>query len=323
VFLVNVPIGIVVMVALIRRVRRSPSVVRRSVDMLGAGLFAGAITSLLGALTLLGQDPAFLRTPPFWLLIALSLALLGFFVRQERRAPEPILDMNLVVKNPFLAVNAYAFVFGACVFGFFSFIPYYAQTNFGFGPTEAGAILTPRSLAMMLTATVASFFLIRFGYRLPMLVGMLLVSCSLFLLSRDWRGAVVGGVQVSTFVLLAAEVLLAGIGMGLSAPASNNAALDLLPERAAVLTGIRGMFRSTGGVIGTALIVLALEVSPDKAVGIRNVFFVLSCGLLLTLPLMFFIPDVARERRREQAAQRARALKEEAEAAEEESVAAG
>jgi MFS family permease len=105
-------------------------------------------------------------------------------------------------------------------------------------------------------------------------------------------------VQIGTFPLVASEVALGGIGMGLAAPSSSNALLDLLPERAAVVTGIRGMFRSTGGVIGTAFIVLALELSPDKAEGMRTIYAVLAILLLTTAPLTLMIPDTARARRR-------------------------
>jgi hypothetical protein len=69
-----------------------------------------------------------------------------------------------------------------------------------------------------------------------------------------------------------------------------------------VVTGIRGMFRSTGGIIGTAFIVLALELSPDKAAGMRTVYAVLAVLLLTTVPLTLAIPDTARARRRLKAA---------------------
>jgi MFS family permease len=109
---------------------------------------------------------------------------------------------------------------------------------------------------------------------------------------------VVGGLVISTGPLLATEIALGGLGMGLAAPSSSNALLDLLPERAAVVTGIRGVFRSTGGVIGTAFIVLALGLSPDKAVGMRSIYAVLAGLLLVTVPLTLMIPDTARARRR-------------------------
>jgi hypothetical protein len=71
-----------------------------------------------------------------------------------------------------------------------------------------------------------------------------------------------------------------------------------LPERVAVVTGIRGVFRSTGGIVGTALIVLALELSSDKAAGMRSIYGVLALLLLTTVPLTLLIPDTARAKRR-------------------------
>ena len=130
------------------------------------------------------------------------------------------------------------------------------------------------------------------------MVGMACIVCTMVLLSQAWSSLTVAGITIGTFPLLAAEVALGGIGMGLAAPSSSNALLDLMPDRAAVVTAIRGVFRSTGGVIGTAVIVLWLELSPDKAAGMRTVYAVLAGLLLLTVPLTLLIPDTARARRR-------------------------
>jgi Na+/melibiose symporter-like transporter len=301
VFLINVPFGLLVLAILVRSARAPERTTERRVDFPGALLFAASITSLLAALSLLGQDPGFVRTVPFWVLIASSVALLVAFAWQELRTPEPVLDLRLVFKSPFLAVNAYNFIFGACVFGFFTLIPYYAVVQYGMSTVESGAILTPRSVVMMATSAVASFFLIRLGYRLPMLAGMACIVATMLLLSRGWSDVTLLGLHIGTFALLSAEVALGGMGMGLAAPSSNNALLDLLPERAAVVTGIRGMFRSTGGVVGTALIVLWLELSPDKAVGLRSIYSILALGLLTTVPLTLLIPDTARAKRQARA----------------------
>jgi len=297
VFLINVPTGIVVLVILWRQAGPPEDTTERRVDVPGALLFAAAITSLLAGLSLLGNDPGFVRSPAFWLLIVGSVVLMVLFGRQELRTPEPVLDLRLVFRHPFLAANAYNFIFGASVFGFFTFIPYYAVIQYGMSPAESGAILTPRSIAMTATSTIVSIYVLRLGYRWPMLAGMACIVGTMLLLSQGWNELTIGGLLIGTFPLLAAEVALGGIGMGLAAPSSSNALLDLLPERAAVITGIRGVFRSTGGVIGTAFIVLALELSPDKAAGMRTIYEVLALLLLTTVPLTFMIPDTARARR--------------------------
>src|SRR5258708_34375434 len=99
--------------------------------------------------------------------------------------------------------------------------------------------------------------LLSLGYRGPMMAGMACIVGTMLLLSQGWQELTIGGLVIGTFPLLAAEGALGGIGMGMAAPSSSNALLDLLPERAALGTGIRGVFRPTGAVIGTAFIVLA------------------------------------------------------------------
>jgi MFS family permease len=180
--------------------------------------------------------------------------------------------------------------------GFFSFIPYYATVQYGMGPLESGAILTPRSLVMIPVSMTTSFMLARLGYRKPMLLGIICIACTLFLLGLGIGGLQIGPFTVDALVPLLFTMALSGIGMGLLIPASNNAGLDLLPRRAAVIAGLRGLFNSTGGVVGTAIIVVWLSLSPDKAAGLRTVFSVLAVLMVLTIPLVFLIPDRARER---------------------------
>ncbi len=298
IFLVNVPIGLFILVVL-RRLWRPEVRKPQRIDVVGALTFAGAIFCLLAALTALGNDPRLVGTPVFWGLLALSALLVGIFWMHERRVDDPLVDPALVARPPFLTVNIYNLVFGACVFSFFSFVPYYAVVQFGMSPVESGAVLTPRSLVMSVTATLTSFFLIRLGYRLPMALGIGLISLSLFLVGRGWSELAVDGLRMGAFGLLALEMGLAGLGMGLAAPAANNAVLDLMPERAGAITGLRGMFRSTGGILGTALVVLILDLVPDRAAGMRAIFTG-AAGLLagVVLPLVFLIPDSARERGR-------------------------
>src|SRR5207247_6602351 len=104
-----------------------------------------------------------------------------------------------------------------------------------------------------------------------------------------------GGLHLGPFWLMSAALLLSGVGIGLFTPASNNIALDLLPGRVATLSGLRGMFRSTGGTMGTALIVLGLELSSDKAGGLRFMFVLIAAFMLLAIPLTLILPESRRK----------------------------
>jgi Na+/melibiose symporter-like transporter len=63
-----------------------------------------------------------------------------------------------------------------------------------------------------------------------------------------------------------------------------------------VLTGIRSMFRMTGGMLSIAGVVLGLTFFPDVGQGLAVIFGILSLSLLAAVPLVFTIPDTARAR---------------------------
>jgi MFS family permease len=131
-------------------------------------------------------------------------------------------------------------------------------------------------------------------------------------IGQGWEQLALGPLVIGPFALLASQVALTGVAMGLVMPSSNNAALDLLPDRTAVIAGLRGFFRQMGGVIGTAGIVVALSLSPDKAAGMREIYTTLGLALIVTVPLAFLIPDSARERYRAAVAKRAAVASQEA-----------
>lgn len=297
-FFVNLPIGVLVLVAAFFVLPRSrPTGPGQRIDTTGVVLFAGGITSILYAMTFIANHADELGNPQPWLCFAAGFVLLALFIRQESRTPNPMIELQLLRRGPFLAANAYSFVFGACVFGFFSFIPYYAQVAYKISAGESGAVLTPRSILMATTSTLCSIYVIRHGYRRPMIIGLLIIVASLFLLSRGWHDVTIAGVAIPNVITLAALVGVGGFGMGIQGPATQNAALDLIPDKLAAVAGLRGMFNSTGGVIGTATITLVINQFQNKGQGLQDVFLALSVLLLLALPIVFFIPDLARDRR--------------------------
>lgn len=297
IFFVNVPIGVVLLLfgAIVlpgsNAVRSS-----RRIDAIGAGLFTGTVLTVLYAITTWADNPGEVGVIT-WVLFAIGAILLGIFIRHESRVPDPIIDITLLRWRPFLAVNIYNFIFGAVVFGFFSFIPYYATVAYGMTAGQSGLILTPRAVAMIIISAMTSLFIIRFRYRLPMIIGLVFISVSLFLLSRGYHDETTLGLGLHNLVLLALLVMLSGIGMGIANPAANNAALDLIPEKIGVVAGLRGMFRAIGGVMGTAGVVLVLSYFPDKALGMQEIYLGLAFLLLLLIPIVFLIPDLARQRR--------------------------
>jgi EmrB/QacA subfamily drug resistance transporter len=296
IFFVNVPIGIVLLI--LGTMFLPKSAVKSSnkhIDSVGAGLFAGSILAILYAMTAWANNPGTIGLTT-WLLFTAGLILFIFFLRHEGRNEQPMVELELLKSRPFLATNVYNFIFGGVVFGFSSFVPYYATVAYGMSAGQDGLVLTPRSIAMIIVSTITSFFLIRLRYRLPMIVGMVVIALGLVLLSFGFRDVSIFGSNLPNLPLLAFIVMFAGIGMGIANPAANNAILDMVPEKAAAITGLRGMFRMTGGIFGTTTMALVLSHFIDKGFGFERVSLFSAIILLLMTPIVFLIPDLAHDR---------------------------
>jgi len=152
-------------------------------------------------------------------------------------------------------------------------------------------ILTPRSLGGIAAAAVTSFSLTRWGYRKPMIWGLIIASITTVVLGQgvpSWNVVDLVGGKVTFLAFL---MLIAGIGVGMMMPPSNNACIELMPEKVATITGLRGMFRTVGGVLGISLITMILHLSSNPVTGFRIAFTTFGLGMILGLPLIFMTPD--------------------------------
>jgi EmrB/QacA subfamily drug resistance transporter len=290
VFWFNVPLGIITLIVsavLIKSGKREEG----HIDLKGTGLFTGAIFAFLAGLSFIGNTSTGVSWPLSALLLAVGIALMIAFIRHVNRAENPIIDREVLRGKPFMAANIYNFIYGASVFGIMSFVPLYVVSIYGMTVFESGLILTPRSVSMMIASTVTSFSLLRWGYRRPMVVGTIVIVLSLFLLGIESPGFTLLGAQVGIAALLVGVMFLLGLGMGVAAPAANNACIELMPNRVASITGVRGMFRMSGGAIGIAIISLLLNNIGSMARGFTIAFFGLAIVTLAVSPLIFAMPE--------------------------------
>lgn len=293
IFFVNVPIGAALMICgILFLPRGTHAATGRGLDWTGAGLFAAGMLSVLFAMTNWADNPEGfnLLTPALFLSGA---AILALFVRHESRVTHPMIDIKLLRWRPIAAANVLNFFLGTVMFGLVSFIPYYATIAYNMTAEETGFLLTPRSIVMIASSFITSMFIIRLRYRTPMIVGLAIIMFGLVLMSRGFHDVTIFGQGINNFALLAIVITVSGLGMGLLNPAANNAVLDLVPDKAAAITGVRGMFRISGGMVGTTGVVLALSHFKDKVAGMEILYIVFSVLLLLMVPIVFMIPDHA------------------------------
>ena len=291
IFYINLPIGIV-LISLITVLLHDEKVSSKpDIDFAGAAFFFGAILFLMLSLNHLAENFSVFSFFLAALLLGVSVFFLYLFSRQEKKASNPILDLTLLRSKPFFAANLFNMIIGAGVFGIFAFIPLYAISVQKLTILASGMILTPRSIGIISASALTSFLLKRWGYRRPIVLGLILVSFSTILLGdQGFQLFSVLGINMGTTENLLITIMVTGIGLGILLPASNNACIELMPEKVATITGLRGMFRSVGGVCGISLITIILHLSSTPARGFRAVFIGFGFGLLLAIPLAFLIP---------------------------------
>jgi MFS family permease len=263
---------------------------RPHIDFAGASFFFGAILFFMLGLNFIAENLSISSLLLTIIFLAVSVSFLYLFVRREKKASNPILDMAFLRARPFLAANLCNMMTGAGVLGIFAFIPLYATSVHKLSTLVSGMILTPRSLAIIPASVVTSFLLKRWGYRRPMVLGVIIISLATMLLGQEpqlWRMI---GIQFGRAESLALILMLSGVGIGIFFPASNNACIELMPEKVATITGLRGMFANVGGVLGISFITIILHLSSTPANGFRTTFISLGLMLLFTIPLIYLMP---------------------------------
>lgn len=283
IFFVNVPIGLALLAVGWRVLPRSGphSGPRRRIDWTGAALLGVLLLGIMVSLVELGNGAA-----PWVVAAAAATGTVaaGAFLRRQTRVPDPIIAVTLLRRPVFAALNTINLAFGACAMGFSALIPLLGQSAYHLPAVQAGSLLSARAVLMIGMAAVTSMALPRIGYRIPMAAGLLVTAASTFVVGLRPPGG------VGAYTWLAAGSALMGVGVGLAAPSSNNAVLDLVPGDIASVAGLRGTFRQMGAIIGVSTATTVMAQSLDQGRALAGVFRALSVVLLLTTPLVLAVP---------------------------------
>jgi EmrB/QacA subfamily drug resistance transporter len=215
------------------------------IDYAGFGVLTAAVLALLLGLFRL-------RAPAGMALVAGAVGLLAALVWVERRAADPVLPVRLLRDRLFAVAVAHGFLSGVALFGSFAFVPLFVQAVLGTTATGAGATITPIMLGWVLAAIVGSRLLLRLHYRTLALVGMASLSLGALLLTAVDASA--------SRLVLAFNLALMGIGMGLSVP-TLLIAVQTTARRAdlGTVTSMLQFSRSVGGAVGVSVMGVVLS----------------------------------------------------------------
>lgn len=244
VFFLNIPFGIVSLVMLQLYLKERLPRREHRLDLPGTLSLTAAVALLL--LTLLEGSELFGWTDPRTLgLLALSGLGFLFFLRHERRAPEPMLPLDLF-RNRVIAVSSVgSVIIGTVLFCATAFVPMFTQGVLGGSALDAGLTLAPMTVGWPISSALAGWLLLRAGYRPLTVIGGLLSFGGVALLATAHAD--------SSRALLMTAMFITGLGLGFLSTPYLVAVQNAVPwERRGVATGVVQFSRTIGGAIAVA-----------------------------------------------------------------------
>jgi EmrB/QacA subfamily drug resistance transporter len=299
VFYVNLPLGLVALEALRRRLP-APATARpeRPLDAAGAALLAGATSALMLVCVWGGERYAW-GSAQIAGLIAATAVLAAALVMRERRAADPIVPFALLRTRAVAVASAALFLATAALFSVTVFVPLFLQTTTGATPTEAGLLLVPAMLGITASTTLSGRLIARTGrYKRFPIAGLGLMAVALGLLAAFASDPS----QVATGIGL----VVFGLGFGMVTQVLVVAVQNGVDRRElGVATAATGFFRALGGAVGAAVLGAVFAASAGARVsepdahaaaadvvdGVQAVFLVAAPLAALALLVVLALPE--------------------------------
>ncbi len=257
VFYVNIPLGIVALVALgvflpvnvsVRSSAHTGWAAVRRVDFAGAALASGATICLLLGLTWGGNQTYGWTSPQVMGTLAGAVVLYAVFAVVERAAVEPILPLDLFRNQVFAADAVLALATGMVLLALVIYLPLYLQGVLGESATNSGEVITPLTFSLVIGATLAGIVVARLRrYQAVTIVGGIVMTVGVFLMTR---------MTMTTSLLQAAvAMIITGVGLGIFFSVLTLAVQNAIPRtRMGVGTGAVNYLRALGQTLGIAVV---------------------------------------------------------------------
>lgn len=272
IFLVNLPIGGLLIWLTSRSLLESREERPRPLDLAGMVTFGGACFLATYGL-IRGNEDGWGSFPITGSLIG-GAVLLVTFVAIELRSKAPMLPLSLFRIPAFTGTAVVAFAQSVALYPLLLFVAIYMQVGLGLSPTETGLRILPLTLVLVVVAPISGRLTNRWPLRVPLTAGLVLIGAGLLLMraveaDSEWTALLPG-------------LLVGGLAIGVISPALAAAMVSVLPvERSGLASGINNTFRQLGIAIGIAGLGAIFEHQVTESPGLTGLVAGLDAVLLV------------------------------------------
>ncbi len=244
-FAINVPFGLAVLAMLYLKVPAIGTGEIRRLDVPGSLLATLALGAFAWGLTAYGPDAGFDILPPgAWLAIGVILSIA--FVWWERRAPQPMVKLELFSSRAFAGANLFTLVLFVAFNAILFFLPMTLITGWGALEWQASLVLAPLSVFIGSLSRMSGRFADRYGPRMPLTAGAILLGVSYAALA-----ATMPLMEIWTVTL--PVMCLNGLGMGILVSPLSTAVMQAAPDGdAGFASGFNNAVARSAGLLAVA-----------------------------------------------------------------------
>jgi EmrB/QacA subfamily drug resistance transporter len=286
VFLINVPIGAVLIVVAMMSLAATRTGRRESLDLVGAVTGTAGLAALIYGV-MQSADRGWMSVLVVGPVVAGLFLLVVFTVVEARFATQPLMPLRLFRIRGVAVGSGMLFLFGGIAIAMWYFTSLFLQNVLGYSALQAGLGQTPAAVMFMVIARWAAALLPRTGVR-----PLVLAGCACFLAGFGWLSQAHADSGYVTSVL--GPTLLIALGIGLTFPTFMAAATADVPEGdAGIIGGVAVTANQVGGSVGLAVLATAASAraametdgsSPAAALAAGyDLVFLMAAGLGLAI----------------------------------------